>query len=260
MPRLHAVLLSAFLIPAFALAQEVAEPELATRLINLPTHLTIGSGTMQVIFTHRFSETISDAGGYDLLGLDSPADVGLGFGIGVGKRFEIELYRSSFFKEFEGSAKWTLVRQGSTFPLGVAVRAGADYRGAHGVDERWSGFAQVVLARRFGATLDLFLVPMFASDTPTLTNAANVAAGAALHLSRGWDVEAEVIAENRDARRGQLAWAVAVNKRLRGHAFALYLGNSRATTTDLLVGSDYPSSFKKGDVRIGFNLLRRFPE
>jgi hypothetical protein len=49
-------------------------------------------------------------------------------------------------------------------------------------------------------------------------------------------------------------------KRVRGHAFLIYFGNSRATTTDLLAGSDIPGGFKSGDVRLGFNLVRRFPE
>jgi hypothetical protein len=51
-----------------------------------------------------------------------------------------------------------------------------------------------------------------------------------------------------------------IAKRLPGHAFMLYAGNSRATVTDLMVGSDLPGGFKRSDVRLGFNLLRRFPE
>ncbi len=65
--------------------------------------------------------------------------------------------------------------------------------------------------------------------------------------------------KNLDAHPGQLAWSVALNKRVPGHAFLIYFGNSRATTADLIVGSDFPGSFKQRDVRIGFNLMRRFP-
>jgi hypothetical protein len=53
---------------------------------------------------------------------------------------------------------------------------------------------------------------------------------------------------------------VGFNKRIRGHAFLIYVGNSRATITDLIAGSDIPGGFKSGDVRLGFNLIRRFPE
>lgn len=260
MRRQSLILAVAVLVPIALEAQPIPQGELANRLINLPTHLTVGAATLQAVFTHRFSQTTDDAGGYDLLGLDSAADIGIGVGLGLGKHLEVELYRSSFLKELEGSVKWTLVRQGSAFPVGVATRMGIDYRGAKGIDERWSAFAQFVVARRVGDRLDLFLVPMFASDTPTMENAANVGVGMAYHMSRGWDFAAEVIAENRDARGGEMAWSVAANKRVPGHEFTIYLGNSPATTTDLLVGSDYPGSFGRGDVRLGFNLLRRFPE
>ena len=259
--RTIAFILPAMLLVPFGLAaQPVPQGELTSRLVNLPTHLTVGPATLQVVFTHRFSQTADDAGGYDLLGLDSAADIGIGLGLGLGKHVEVEIYRSSFLKELEGSVKWTAVRQGSAFPVGVAARVGVDYRGAKGIDERWSAFAQLVVARRIGERLDLFVVPMFASDTPTLENAANVGVGLAYHLPRGWDVAAEAIAENRDARGGTLAWSVAFNKRVPGHAFMIYLGNSPATTSDLLAGSDYPGGFSEGDVRLGFNLVRRFPE
>lgn len=242
-----------------AAGQTVPQPELGTRLINLPTHLGVPPGTLELLFTHRFTQTVNDGGARELFGLDSAADIGIGLGLGLSRQLSAEVYRSSFFKQIEAAVKWQVVRQGEAFPLGIAIRTGADYRAATGVVDRWSGFLQLVVARRVGERIDLFVTPMYASDTPTLRNAANVGLGGAYHLPHKWDVEAEVVLENRDARNGQLSWSVAVNKRVAGHAFLIYFGNSRATTTDLLVGSDFPASFKRGDVRIGFNLMRRFP-
>jgi len=256
MRRILSLLL--LLASPMALAETVAQPEVATRLINLPTHLGPGPSTLEVTFTHRFLQTVSDAGGADLFGLDSAANVGIGLGLGLGHGLSAEVYRSSFFKEWEGSVKWTAARQSGAFPLGIAVRAGGDYRGAARLHDRWSGFVQAVLTRRVGTHLDFFVVPMFATDTPTLTNAANLGVGASLHLVRGWDLSAEAIPGNRDGPHAELAWSAAVTKRVPGHAFLIYLGNSPATTVDLLVGSDYPAGFKSGDIRLGFNLIRRF--
>jgi hypothetical protein len=126
--------------------------------------------------------------------------------------------------------------------------------------DRWAGFAQVVLARRLGSSLDLFVVPTFVSDTPTLRNASNVGLGASFHLPHAWDIAGEAIPANRDVSGSNVAWAVGFVKRVPGHAFLIYLGNSRATTTDLIAGSDIPGGFNRGDVRLGFNLIRRFPE
>ena len=251
--------LAALSLAAPVAAQIVREPELDDRLINLPTQLVLSPGTLQVIFTHRFQEAASGAAG-DLFGLDSGADIGLGLGVGLGYGLEAELYRSSLFKEVETSLKWTALRQGAAFPLGVALRVGSEYRAASGITDRWAGFGQLVIARRFGRAFDLFAVPIFVSDTPTLRNARNVGFGASLHLPRSWDVSAEGIPANRDATNSAPAWAMGLTKRLRGHTFLLYFGNSRATTTDLIAGSDLPGGFKAGDLRLGFNLIRRFPE
>ncbi|MEW6335947.1 MAG: DUF5777 family beta-barrel protein [Acidobacteriota bacterium] len=243
-----------------ALAQPVPLPELSNRLVNVPTHITVGASTVGLLFTHRFVQTIEDGGGEELLGLDGSADIGIGLEVGFGKAWQVELYRSSAYKTYEAAVKWTALRQGSVSPLGLAVRLGTDYRGASGIDERWSGFVQAVVSRRLGDRLDVFLVPMVSTDTPTLRNATNVAFGGAFHLPRGWDLAAEVVAENGDTPEGSAAWSVAVNKRVPGHSFLVYLGNSPATTVDLLVGSDYPGGFRTGDVRLGFNIVRRFPE
>ena len=107
--------------------------------------------------------------------------------------------------------------------------------------DRWSGFGQVVVAlaaRHPG--LDLFLVPTYATDTPTLRDAFNVGIGASLHLPHAWDLVTEVTPANRDAQGSSMAWAVGFNKRVRGHAFLIYLGNSRATVTDMIAGLGHP--------------------
>jgi hypothetical protein len=258
--RIVLTVLAALVLPVLAAAQIVPEPELDNRLINLPTHLVLPPGTLQVVFTHRFSQTVGNGGSGNLYGLDSAADIGIGLGMGFGHGLEAEVYRSSFFKQIEAAVKWTALRQGEAFPLGVAVRVGSDYRAASGVKDRWAGFAQLVLARRLGSAFDLFAVPTYVSDTPTLRHARNVGLGASVHFAQAWDISAEVIPANRDTKGSQVAWSVGAVKRVRGHTFLIYFGNSRATTTDLLAGSDIPGGFKSGDVRLGFNLVRRFPE
>jgi len=246
--------------PLAMLAQDVPEPELGTRLVNLPTHLALPFGTLQVLFTHRFTETVTAGTSGNLYGLDSAADIGIGLAMGFGHGLDAEVYRSTVFKQIETAIKWTALRQGGSFPLGVGLRVGSDYRAVSGVKDRWAGFAQLVLARRLGSSLDLFVVPTYVSDTPTLRNARNVGFGASVHLPHAWDISAEAIPANRDVTGSVVAWAVGFVKRVPGHSFLIYFGNSRATTTDLIAGSDVPGGFKGGDVRLGFNLVRRFPE
>ena len=245
---------------ALAPSQVLPEPQLYDRLVNYPSHLVLPPSTMEVIFTHRFSQTISDAGAGNLYGLDSAADIGLGFGVGFGDNLDARIYRSSFQKQYELSGKWTALRQGSTMPLGLAVRVGTDYRAASGIRDRWAYFGQVVLARRAAPWVDLFLVPTYVTDTPTLTNVFNVGIAASFHLPGVWDIVAEATPANRDVPDSTVAWSVGLNIRITGHEFLIYVGNSRATVTDMIAGSDIPGGFKASDVRLGFNLIRRFPE
>lgn len=230
------------------------------RLVNYPTHLSVGRGTLQVVFTHRFTQTVADAGADDLFGLDSSADVGIGLDVGLGRNLEVSLYRSSFFKQVEAAAKLTVARQEDGALVGLAVRLGSGYRAARGVQERFLGFAQVILARRLSERFAVFLVPSFVHDTPSLRRAANLGIAAAWQLPRGWEAQAEVTPANRDAPGGTTAWAFGVVKHVAGHEFVIALGNSRATTVDLLVGTDLPGGYELGDVRLGFNITRRFPE
>jgi hypothetical protein len=248
-----------FLVPALALGQTAAPIWSGDRVINLQTNLPVGPGTLQVVFTHRFLESLKDAGGYDLLGLDSAANISIGLDYGLSRDLQVSLVRASFLKEIETSAKWTLMRQGADLPAGCALRFGGDYRGAAGVDGRWAGFAQIIVARRIGQRLDVFVAPSYASDTPTLHNAFNVVVASSWYLPKSWHLSAEVVPKNSDARGGVTAWAFGAAKRVPGHEFMFYLGNAPATTTDLIVGSDM-GGFRAGDVRLGFNLLRRFPE
>ena len=203
--------LVALALAAQVAAQIVREPELDDRLINLPTHLVLSPGTLQVVFTHRCQEAASGAAG-DLFGLDSGADIGIGLGVGLGSGLETELYRSSLFKEVETSLKWSALRQGAAFPPGVTLRFGSEYRAVSGITDRWAGFGQLVIARRFGRALDLFAAPTFVSDTPTLRGARNVGFGASLHLPHSWDVSAEGIPANRDAATSSPAWAMGLTK------------------------------------------------
>lgn len=253
-----------WILPLFLLSRVLAGQNLGhpldSRLLNLPTLATVGPSTLEILFTHRFTQNAQDGGGEELFGLDSPADVGIGLALGLGANTHIELYRSSFWKEVELAGKLVVLPLTEGRPWGLAVRAGGNYRGAFGLSPRWSGFAQAVLAFRPHPRWELALIPTFVTDTPTLRRAGNVGFAWVFQLPRRFRVEGNLIPPNPKAKDAKLAWAVGLTKGVPGHSFTLYLGNSRATTTDLWVGSDFPANFRLRDLRLGFNLVRRLPE
>ncbi|MGC8915636.1 MAG: DUF5777 family beta-barrel protein [Thermoanaerobaculum sp.] len=250
-------LLALLLLARAGAGQNLGHP-LDSRLLNLPTLAAVGPSTLEVTFTHRFTQPAGEAGGEGLFGLDSPSDVGIGLVFGLSPRAQVELYRSSFWKELELAGKVVVLPPGPGRLWGLALRAGGNYRGAFRLEPRWSGFVQAIVGLRPNGRWELALVPTFVTDTPTLQRAGNVGLQWVLHLPRRFRVEAEVIPPN--SRDTALAWAIGVTKGVGGHSFTVYLGNSRATTTDLWVGSDFPGGFRGRDLRLGFNLVRRFPE
>lgn len=264
-PATFLVAVTLLLAAAAARAQEDSSPyeptrqdALGTRLVNLPTPLTVGAHTFELLFTHRFQESVRDGDAHNLWGLDSGADVGLGFAYGVSRNFDLSLYRSSVEEDFELAAKVALYRQAPRVPFSIALRAGADLLGSKRESDRSRPFAQAILSRQFAPGWNLMLVPTWVRDTPRLRNATNLGVGLSAPLPHGTLLDVEVLPRNHDLPGSVTAWSVALSKAVGGHLFKITLGNSRATTVDQYTGGDFSGGFKTGDVRLGFNLVRNF--
>lgn len=256
--------LALLLLPALAAAQETSPYEplrrdpLGTRFIDVATPYTLGARTLEVLFTHRFQQTVQQGDSSTLWGLDGGADVGLGVGVGVSRSFDLELLRSSFQESFELAGKFLVLEQARRVPLSLALRAGVDRLERQGVEDPTRPFAQLLLSRHLARGVHLLAAPSWARDTPRLANAFNVPLGLGLALPGGSWLEIEVVPENRDLATSVAAWHAALSKEVGGHIFELVVGNSRATTVDQFLGGDSAAGFERNDVRLGFNLVRDF--
>jgi hypothetical protein len=143
-------------------------------------------------------------------------------------------------------------------PLSIAARAGGDFVRAAGVADATRPFVQALVARQFRPGWNLFAAPSYARATPRLREAFNVPFGATAPLGRGALLELEAVPANRDLPGAELAWQVAISKAVGTHIFEFTLGNSRATSVDQMLGSDFAGGYEAGDVRLGFNLVRGF--
>ncbi|HEX6899268.1 MAG TPA: DUF5777 family beta-barrel protein [Thermoanaerobaculia bacterium] len=256
--------LLALLLADNAAAQEpgpyepVRRDPLGTRLVNGATPYTIGARKVEVIFTHRFQQTVNDGDEHDLWGLDGGADTGIGLGVGLTRHFDLSLYRVSFQEDYELAGKFLLLEQAPRVPLTLAVRAGADFLRREGVEDAERPFVQLLLARQLRPGVNLLLSPSWVADTPLLKNAFNVPVGITFPLPGSYLVELEVVPENGDLDASETAWHVALSKAVGGHIFEIVLGNSRASTVDQMLGGDFAAGFDSGDVRLGFNIVRDF--
>jgi Membrane bound beta barrel domain (DUF5777) len=234
-----------------------------TRLIDVATPFTVGRRRFELLFTHRFDQAINQgANAHNLWGLDSGADVGIGFTYGLLRHLDLSVYRSSFQEDFELAGKLQVLGQSAHTPLSAAVRAGADLLGRVGIKDPHRAFAQLLLARNLAAGWNVFASPSWVHDTPLLRNAWNVPVGVTAPLPGKWQLDGEVIAANHALRdvpgASRLAWHAAFAKQIGWHRFQIVLGNSRATTVDQIIGGDFAGGFTTHDLRLGFNLVRYF--
>jgi len=51
-------------------------------------------------------------------------------------------------------------------------------------------------------------------------------------------------------------WTVAIEKQIFHHRFAVWMGNTQATTVDQYIGGDYAGGITDRNMKIGFNLSR----
>jgi hypothetical protein len=273
------LLLSAFCLAARAQDQytPIRTVPLGDTLLTLPTSHIPTDGTWEVKFTHRFNQSLDQGSFSDrvhsLWGLDSNADVGIGFSYVVNRDLQATFMRSNASDDIESSLKYVVVQQAKALPFSLAVRGGMDWRTERDVVDRTSFFAQAVLSRQFGSRAEIFLIPTFVTNAGRAVNgstsvalfrhAFNVPIGAAVTIRPGLSVVAELTPKNRDLpssmNGGDLGWALGLKRAIGGHYFEILITNTNATHADQYVTSTYQGSpLNKSDIHLGFNIERRF--
>lgn len=246
------------------------------QLLTLPSSHIPSQGLWEVKFTHRFNQSLTQGSFADqlhsLFGLDTNADVTFGLAYAMRRDLEFSLARSNTNDTLEGAAKYVVLQQTSTRPLTFTVRGGFDYRTERDLGDRHSLFAQAIVSRRFGGKTEVFVLPTFVTNAgravsgdgsgALFDSAFNVPLGVVYMLRPPLAIVAEIIPPNHDLPRGMngdFGWAVGIKRAIGGHWFEVLLTNTQATTTDQYVTSTFQGSgVDAGDVKLGFNIERRF--
>ncbi len=275
------------LTAAAAQAQEKPEPAEpasfrppeGTIIINLPSAEVAPSRTLQLHFTHRFSEAVADSNIHDLFSFDSGADVGIGLSYVPLKDLEVGFLRNRNLQDYELWVKYAVLSSPDR-PASLSLRVGGDARtastpsicetnpkpeGCSFADHKDSFFAQAIGAVTLFSRIRLTAVPTFLSysaqqpfvvTTSVHKDVFNVPFATAIALTRSVNVQAEVVPRMSRANAGGVGWIVGVEKTVLRHRFCFTVGNLRPTTVDQYIGPDFRG--RPGDYFLGFNIVRQW--
>ena len=243
-------------------------PFWGTRLINLPTGMTIDKKDFLFRISHRLVPSVRT--GYDTAwGLDGPAMAFISLGYGITDRVGITLGRSGLFKEVELSSTWIILQQGenASLPFSFTFNSGLGWvtqkqegRGAFN-SRNFKINAQVILGRQFNERFSVLVTPIYSSNTNHWEGAAQgtfaIGIGGRFMFLNDLSMIGEwvpVLAGYKDIANG---WGFGFEKKIGGHVFQVFITNSIGlTTAQFVTGGDL--RLGKGDLRLGFNIFRTF--
>jgi Membrane bound beta barrel domain (DUF5777) len=245
-------------LPSVAQEAPPWEPGYGIRFLQTASPLVNEKGLLEAVFTHRFNQAVNQAGGNELFGLDSGANIGLGLSYAAVDRLAVEVYRGSTGGDYEFGVKVAALTATREMPVAVSVRAGTNWLTKYDVDRKFGAFGQLLLAGTIGDCVTVAASPTFVTNTPLFKNVFNVPLALQVRLGHGFFATGEYIFRNRDLSGSVGQWSFALEKAVFHHRFGVWIGNSGATTVDQIIGGDYGGGVTESNLRLGFNIVRQF--
>ncbi len=229
-------------------------------------------GTMLLNIQHHFGPV--NSGFYDFFGFDQ-AVTRLGLRYGITDWLAIGIGRTTQNKTWDGSLKVKLLRQSSgarVMPVTIT------YFGLMGVislknpeNNRYINFAnrlsyvnQLIIARKFSSALSLQVIPSYIHWNLTETKAdpndiLSLGAAGRIKLSNriSFNFEYHYVLTQKIAENYNNSLSLGIDIETGGHVFQLFLTNSAAITEQYFIPYT-DGDWLKGDIHIGFNIIRTF--
>lgn len=229
-------------------------------IINFPSADTPPPRTLQLHFTHRFSDPVQGSDIHSLFSFDSGAEVGIGLSYTPIKNLEVGFLRERTLEDYEVFSKYAISL--GTSPVKVAVRAGGDFRTEKNYPDVSSFFVQMTAGVFLFDRIRISVIPTFSTRAagqrfvlPIRENVFNVLFAASGAITRSINLQAEVVP--RHARSPGTGWIVAIEKTLLRHRFSFTAGNMKATTVDQYIAPDF-NGLPVSNIYLGFNLVRQW--
>lgn len=266
------ITLSIFLLPSVASAQlerqrvvtdrPVENTFFSTRHALTPTVETVAERELLFSIMHVFGPL--DAGYEQFWGLDSYANIRLGFDYGWSDRTSVGIARSRTDKLVEFRLKHIALRQmeSGSVPLTLGATAGAGWNTTPGLlrpfGDRLSFFGSVMAARKWSETVSVQVSPMVShvnlvpADEENTAVSVGIAARYRSSATRAFAIEASPVLMGRsDATHTH--WAVSYDMETGGHVFQLFVSVGEG-----LVEPYWVQKSRTPTLKFGFNVNRIF--
>jgi hypothetical protein len=242
-----------------------------SRLINGHSVETVGEGTLEFIFAHRFGRL--NSGLYNMFGLDD-AFVRIGLEYGISDNFGVGFGRNSVDKSLDAYLKYRILRQSKErSPVTLTALGSTTYKASPRDSEVPEGFqrtdrlaytAQLLLARKFTPALSLQLMPTLVHKNWVALNEGDnnqvaIGLGGRIKVTRSMSINAEYYYRIQPDSRSPYkdAVGIAIDIETGGHVFQIVMTNTRGMIERTFI-TETDGDFFKGDIHLGFNVTRVF--
>ncbi|MBI4454883.1 MAG: autotransporter outer membrane beta-barrel domain-containing protein [Acidobacteria bacterium] len=247
--------------------------QVSSRWINLPQPVAVHRNDVSFVVQHRFSAPLFVGSAPQLFGLDSTANISLGFNFWIWEHVMASIYRARFDRVVEIGVAGDLWQQQRGNPVSLAAQIGVDGRDNFG--DFYSPHLQVTVARQFGRRVGVLLAPavIFNSQSSTLSflrdfatkpdkdYTVNLGAGLSAKVTPSVSIVGEYIprvAGFRGYFTDRPALSVALQKQTFRHVFSVVMSTSREVSIAGYgpnIGTDASDTANR--LKIGFNIFRK---
>lgn len=242
------------------------------RLINGYTSETAAKNELAFSISHRFGNI--NNGIHDFYGLDQ-STIRFGFEYGLSDRIDLGLGRSNYEDIIDGFVKVKLARQSSgkkSFPFTITLLEGmsistqewtndvVDYP----VSGRINYIHELFISRKFNENLSLQLSPVVIHrnmvekrDDPNTVAAVGI--GGRYKITNRFTAVCEYyyLLPGKIDEKYNNSLALGVEIETGGHVFQIHLSNSTGMTEKVFI-PETTGDWLKGDINLGFNIIRLF--
>lgn len=284
MKRFILLILTLFIVPFSLIAQDEKEnynevnPLIKTTssiersafesaaLIDNQTDLLNQKATLEFIMNHRFGLINNDATDFDLLGIYGVANIRLSLNYAITDWVSVGYGTTKDSRLQDFNYKIALLKQtkDNKFPVSVSFYGNTtanarDRQNFNNVQDRYSFFNQIIIARKFSRKFSALVTPSV-SHFNLVENGLNndvfaLGVGARYKVTPQMAITAEYTEPFDDTRNTESGASVGVEFVTGSHAFQIFATNYRSIVQQHNIVTN-SNDFFSGDIAIGFNITR----